>query len=708
MTIRLCSVALKISLAMALLFVVLAQPSSTWLSATPHSPVQTYIYMESFATSDFRDNLATTGEWNTDFHLARKSPTGQVYSAQTLTSTLPTGGECASSVYAPETGKVYIFGGDTSYATPVNSIIEFNVDTEVSTVLTATLPGARSCMGMAYLPGQHRVLLFGGLSNVWNTSIYAFDVISQTTSLVGSLPDKIADPATVYVPEDNLVYLFGGTRNSDLVGDITVFDPTTNQSFTLLTSVPYDVSGAPGVYLPNRNSIMLYGGGNGYGTGWSWTTWETQFNSQLERVSTGQQRLPLSLNQPAWAYASSLNKIYILSPTSGDMVEVDTLTDQATLSSVQLPIRDYAYRAAATYVPSRNRIYIFGGSYSKGISRVNLAYASGSAVIQSKRISGPIQVLTATLDVSATIPVSQSVEYYLSNNGGQSWDLVTPGVPHSFATADADLRWKVVLSGNVSDSAIIEGLRVEYDGQPLSLPYSVFLPVIRKTNVVVPPVTGVGIYGQVTYHGVPIGGISLALRFYNGSSWSTFTTAVTNPNGEYSFTGAPSLGNNQAYYVRYGLNTTDSRFLYAWYNNTIYQYSAGQVRPGGDFDIADVPLLAPNSQNPLPLPVTFSWTPRVTQSLETYDLEVYYPGTFQKFFGSVKSGSFVLTSPAPNMSANQLYGWEVWVNNQWGTGLCYGYSLVKLASTLYQSDYSFMRDVYEKDRIWRSLEDLPR
>jgi hypothetical protein len=68
---------------------------------------------------------------------------------------------------------------------------------------------------------------------------------------------------------------------------------------------------------------------------------------------------------------------------------------------------------------------------------------------------------------------------------------------------------------------------------------------------------GTGIYGQVTYQGVPTGSIELALQRcdYTGSYWlcsaSPVAITTTQADGSYEFIGVPSLGVDQKYGVRY-------------------------------------------------------------------------------------------------------------------------------------------------------------
>ncbi|MBN2005450.1 MAG: hypothetical protein JXA21_18980 [Anaerolineae bacterium] len=123
-----------------------------------------------------------------------------------------------------------------------------------------------------------------------------------------------------------------------------------------------------------------------------------------------------------------------------------------------------------------------------------------------------------------------------------------------------------------------------------------------------------GIYGRVTDHAAPVGGITLVLRFFDGSAWSNVQLATTAADGVYEFAGAPGLAAGQSYYVRYengaNGNARDSQYLNLARSFSIETYGAGALRWGGDLEIADIPLVAPSSGAVLALPATFLWTPR--------------------------------------------------------------------------------------------------
>lgn len=146
----------------------------------------------------------------------------------------------------------------------------------------------------------------------------------------------------------------------------------------------------------------------------------------------------------------------------------------------------------------------------------------------------------------------------------------------------------------------------------------VFLPLIAHSCS--------GIRGRVTYNGngSSAAGIPLSLRFYNGSSWSTLATTSTASDGSYVFCGAPSLGANQRYYVRY-LNTTNQAFLSYWQTARLTSYTAGASVSIGDFDIADIQLSSPYPGATVWLPCIFQWVSRWATPSDSYEFNLFNP-----------------------------------------------------------------------------------
>jgi subtilisin family serine protease len=215
----------------------------------------------------------------------------------------------------------------------------------------------------------------------------------------------------------------------------------------------------------------------------------------------------------------------------------------------------------------------------------------------------------------------------------------------------------------------------------LGTPPTTVTPTPTRTATPTPtrtPSTGGSIYGRVTANLSPAAGMTLDLRLWDGSSWSTLLTTTTASNGTYNFIGAPSLTYGQTYHVRY-LNTAGTPgYLWGWWGGDITSYTAGTNVPGGDFDIADAGLGNPNTETPQALPVTFRWTMRNIAS-DTYEFEILDTETYEVLWRSGDLGrvsSFTLTSLPPGINPGTVYGWDVRINSPQGVGLSYGTSFV--------------------------------
>jgi M6 family metalloprotease-like protein len=169
-----------------------------------------------------------------------------------------------------------------------------------------------------------------------------------------------------------------------------------------------------------------------------------------------------------------------------------------------------------------------------------------------------------------------------------------------------------------------------------------------------------GIYGTVTDHGTPLGGVQVQLRFYDGITWSTAATTTTAPDGLYSFKNSVSLSAGQVYYVLFPNAENDNNRLYYWGTKTIAAYSLGQEINIGDFDVADIVIGNPSSGTATPFPVTFNWTRRAATLTDSYHLLIYRESDWSFVYDSGPLGyvaSKTLGGLQSGMSFNTLYGW---------------------------------------------------
>jgi hypothetical protein len=185
----------------------------------------------------------------------------------------------------------------------------------------------------------------------------------------------------------------------------------------------------------------------------------------------------------------------------------------------------------------------------------------------------------------------------------------------------------------------------------------------------------------VALNGSPIVGVSLDLRFYDGSAWSTSATTTTDSAGHFTFQNAPSLGPGQKYYVLYQNTAGTAGRLWVWGTRALTSYTAGSSEEFGNFDIADIPLVAPPNDTTVALPYTFQWTPRPATPSDTYELDIYDPTDLVPYFytnpplGYV--GSYTLSKLPAGFKLWVKYLWEIWVYSpDGGYGISYEARLV--------------------------------
>ena len=217
-------------------------------------------------------------------------------------------------------------------------------------------------------------------------------------------------------------------------------------------------------------------------------------------------------------------------------------------------------------------------------------------------------------------------------------------------------------------------------------------PTPTRTNT---PSANSGIYGKVTYKGASAAGITLALRRWDGSSYTTQSSTTTDSDGRYRFTDAPTLPAGHRYHVHY-TNGSNSNYVSGWYNPDINSYSAGDSVAGGDFDIANVALLSPTNGYSSTLPITFQWAMRGISG-DTYRWVMFDLGTGGGWItgdlGAVDK--FTITALPSDANYGQQYGWYVAVYtgaNSHGESYYYGTFTAYPAYERSTAPNQFLRD----------------
>jgi N-acetylneuraminic acid mutarotase len=401
----------------------------------------------------------------------------------------------ASGVYVPANRKVYLFGGQSGdQAASSHSILAYNVDEVTVNTLPATLPVSRTDTAAVYVPATNQAYVFGGLqpgpTDRYFADILRFDVVAEGVSTASAvLPTGRAGMAAVYVPEKGKAYLFGGVGSSGCLDEILVYDPLQDNLTLLPAKLPEAAAYAAAVYDALTAKVYLFGGwalGEG-GYSELYLNQIVAFDIATETATALWERMPQFMKSAAaiaipgesavyvigGAFPGrSLSEIYCFDPVEG----VVTLLPDAQLAEGRAS-------EVAVYLPEQVTAYLFGGSGSWAqplfhIAALRFAYPL-SATARSLKVNAPgEEVQEALLTVQQTLR-GGSVSYSLSNNGGQTWAGVQPGVKHAFASPGSDLRWRAVLSGNGETTPIVDSLSITYNGIEQ---YQLFLPVVLKVQ----------------------------------------------------------------------------------------------------------------------------------------------------------------------------------------------------------------------------------
>jgi len=179
--------------------------------------------------------------------------------------------------------------------------------------------------------------------------------------------------------------------------------------------------------------------------------------------------------------------------------------------------------------------------------------------------------------------------------------------------------------------------------------HTVFLPFVTRP--------GNRIYGFVTDGGVPASGVELALQLFNGVSSTTVVTTTTGIDGRYLFHNIPPLLPDTSYYVEY-FNLSDPTNLFLWQTRELGTFTSTSVEHIGDFDLANVGLIAPEDFALINLPHTFEWTPRLATPTDTYFLGLY-DGTMNPIEPVGNAGSYELASLPAGFQICTPYQWGV-------------------------------------------------
>jgi N-acetylneuraminic acid mutarotase len=404
------------------------------------------------------------------------------------------GRDGAAGAYVPASRQAYLFGGQSGHMDYASqSIVAFDSNSGAVNTLAATLPSSRRDAAAAYVPTTNQIYVFGGrqpgpVSDVYYADIHRFDIASQSLNAAGVvLPSERAGMSAVYVPDRDKVYLFGGVGDAGTVDDILAYDPVQNQLTTLAASLPTAAAYAAVAYDATTGKVYLFGGWSQDSDGYSeaYLNQIVAFDVTTETAALVPVRMPRFLYRAAALAIPGESGVYVIGGMLvwGSFTQIyhfDTVQNEVTL--ISLSLAEGRSGEAMAYVPETGVAYLLGGLGSRVQPLLNIGLLQFgyplSATAQSLKVSEPgQQIHEALLYVQQSLH-GGAVSYSLSNNGGQTWASVQPGVKHEFPAAGSDLRWRAVLGGDGRTTPIVERLTIHYNQ---IVRYRMFLPVIART-----------------------------------------------------------------------------------------------------------------------------------------------------------------------------------------------------------------------------------
>lgn len=213
---------------------------------------------------------------------------------------------------------------------------------------------------------------------------------------------------------------------------------------------------------------------------------------------------------------------------------------------------------------------------------------------------------------------------------------------------------------------------------------AIYLPLVFSNlpSAVVHAATGTVYSGTVTAQGQPVLGTAVNLDFFDGQSWSTYTT-TTDYQGRYLFSSLPPLDNGKLYYISWLNRSGDASKLGVWacWPVTINTQPYEDYRC--DFDVSGVALQ--NRSATSAFPAHFAWQPR-NIATDTYEFNLIDPTNLATWWWTDPAlgytSSYTLTTLPTNFVPNRPYGWFIWLYSQEGYGLSYYYQQITFGAPM--------------------------
>lgn len=323
-----------------------------------------------------------------------------VYSQQWLN--LPTSGAIsarsnASAVYDNVSNRMLVFGGSTSGGN-VNDLWSLNLNTNVWSVIPPApgqMPASRSTHVCMMDSLSNRMLMWSGIGNVLYNDVWAFNLNDSTweelfpDGNVSGAPFKRYGVASVFDPLNRKLISFAGFTTSGRFDDTWAFN-VDNQSWTNQSNVTFPLKRCltSQSFASDRREMIVYGGQSTGNLKDIWTLNVDTYNwTNLTPAQT-----PVARHFSSNVYCGkghvvifggdSLNQ----GNTMGALNDLWTFSlDSKTWNTLpQGSLRPSPrYGHTSVYIPSQDKMIIFGGQGSSSLNAETWVYSGISTLLNN-------------------------------------------------------------------------------------------------------------------------------------------------------------------------------------------------------------------------------------------------------------------------------------------------------------------------------------
>lgn len=187
---------------------------------------------------------------------------------------LPTPRWATAAVYYSTTNKIYVIGGSSATGTALDEIVEYDPVADTATIKTARLPTPRSDVSAACAPETNKIYVFGGVkSRAYYDTAAATDILSDvveydpaadTDTVKASLTQPRWRTSSAYHPATGKIYIIGGQRGTTVndavvLNSVEEYDPAANTIAARPVILPKGRTGSAAAYHSGTARIYIFG-----------------------------------------------------------------------------------------------------------------------------------------------------------------------------------------------------------------------------------------------------------------------------------------------------------------------------------------------------------------------------------------------------------------------------------------------------------------